>query len=69
MKIKICENYEQMSREAANVFSEELKRNPECVLGLATGDTPIGMYHCLVDDYKAANNSYSSSYDDYDDYY
>ena len=61
MKIKICENYEQMSREAANVFSEELKRNPECVLGLATGDTPIGMYHCLVDDYKAGKIDFSKA--------
>ena len=47
MKIEICENYEEMSRRAAEIFQKEIKENPKCVLGLATGSTPVGMYEKL----------------------
>ena len=53
MKIKIVNDYKEMSRIAADIFVEEINAKKECVLGLATGDTPIGMYECLVKDYKA----------------
>ncbi len=42
-----------MSRAAADIFAKAINEKPKCVLGLATGDTPIGMYECLVEDYKA----------------
>ena len=53
MKVQIVENYSEMSRAAADIFSEVINGKPECVLGLATGDTPIGMYECLVADFAA----------------
>ena len=53
MKIVKVNNYAEMSRTAADVFADVINKKPECVLGLATGDTPIGMYQCLVDDYNA----------------
>ena len=53
MNLKIVESYKEMSRAAADIFAEEINAKPDCVLGLATGDTPIGMYECLVEDYKA----------------
>lgn len=52
MKILVVDNYAEMSRAAADIFGEVIKKNPTCVLGLATGDTPIGLYDCLIDDYK-----------------
>ena len=52
MKILVVDNYAEMSRAAADIFGEVIKENPTCVLGLATGDTPIGLYDCLIDDYK-----------------
>jgi len=52
MKIIVTENYNDMSVEAAKLFSEVLKANPSCVLGLATGETPVGMYNCLIEEYK-----------------
>ena len=52
MKIQIVENYGEMSRAAADIFAEIIASKKDCVLGLATGDTPIGMYECLVEDYK-----------------
>lgn len=48
MKIEIYENYEQMSKAAANVIADIVKRNPQAVLGLATGSTPVGAYRELI---------------------
>ena len=59
MQIKVVENYNEMSRVAADVFSKALSEKPDCVLGLATGDTPIGLYNCLIDDYKAGKLDFS----------
>ena len=53
MKVQIVANYAEMSRIAADIFAEIMASKKDCVLGLATGDTPIGMYECLVEDYKA----------------
>ena len=37
-----------MSRKAANIISAQVIMKPDCVLGLATGSTPIGMYKQLI---------------------
>ena len=42
-------DYEAMSRRAANIISAEVIRNPACVLGLATGSTPVGTYRQLAE--------------------
>ena len=60
MRVKIVENYAEMSRTAADIFAEVINSKNECVLGLATGDTPIGMYECLVEDYKAGKVDFAS---------
>ena len=52
MKIYCTENYQQMSRQAANIISAHIILKPNCVLGLATGSTPIGMYKQLIEWYK-----------------
>lgn len=59
MQIKVVENYSEMSREAARIISDTVLNKPDCVLGLATGDTPIGMYNCLVEDHKAGKIDFS----------
>lgn len=53
MDIIIRENYEQMSKHAANIIAVYVKRKPNCVLGLATGATPIGTYQELIKMHKA----------------
>ena len=53
MKVQIVENYEEMSRLAADIFAQVINGKKGSVIGLATGDTPIGLYNCLVDDHKA----------------
>ena len=58
MEIIITETYEEMSREAADVIAECIKEKPDCVLGLATGSTPIGLYAELVKDNQAGEISF-----------
>ena len=48
MKIYVTEDYQSMSRKAANILSAQVILKPNSVLGLATGSTPVGMYKQLV---------------------
>lgn len=59
MKIIKAKNYEEMSRKAANIFSAQIVLKPDCVLGLATGSTPIGLYKCLVERYQKGDLDFS----------
>lgn len=52
MKIIKAKDYSDMSRKAANIISAQVIMKPDCVLGLATGSTPIGMYEKLVEWYN-----------------
>ncbi len=49
MRIFQCADYRAMSRQAANIISAQIILKPDCVLGLATGSTPIGVYDQLVE--------------------
>ena len=51
-QIKVCRDYDEMSRMAAEVFADYIKKNPNGILGLATGSSPEGLYACLVEKYK-----------------
>lgn len=52
MNIIRAKNYEDMSRKAANILSAQIIMKPACVLGLATGSTPLGTYRQLIDWYN-----------------
>ena len=52
MKIYEAKDYREMSRKAANILSAQIILKPDCVLGLATGSTPIGTYDQLVEWYN-----------------
>lgn len=49
MKFYQAENYEAMSYKAAEIIAEQVKAKQDCVLGLATGSTPVGTYKQLVE--------------------
>lgn len=49
MKIIKAKDYNDMSRKAANIISAQVILKPDCVLGLATGSTPMGAYDQLAD--------------------
>ena len=52
MKIIHAKDYADMSRKAANIISAQVILKPDCVLGLATGSTPIGAYKQLIEWYE-----------------
>lgn len=59
MMICKTKNYEDMSRKAANMISAQVILKPNCVLGLATGSTPIGLYRQLVKRYEKGDLDFS----------
>lgn len=48
MRIIVVDNYEEMSKKAALMIASQVMLKPNSVLGLATGDTPLGMYKELI---------------------
>ncbi len=59
MNIIKAKDYQDMSRKAANIISAQIIIKPDCVLGLATGSTPIGTYTQLIDWYKKGDLDFS----------
>lgn len=59
MKIIKATDYKDMSRKAANIISAQIIMKPNCVLGLATGSTPIGTYDQLVEWYHKGDLDFS----------
>ncbi len=59
LKIVSARDYDDMSRKAANIISAQVILKPDTVLGLATGSTPIGAYHQLIDWYKKGDVDFS----------
>lgn len=59
MKIYKAKDYKDMSRKAANIISAQMIMKPNCVLGLATGSTPIGTYDQLVEWYNKGDLDFS----------
>lgn len=59
MKIIRAKDYNDMSRKAANIISAQVIMKPDCVLGLATGSTPIGAYAELVSMYERGDLDFS----------
>ena len=59
IKIVRARDYTDMSRKAANIISAQVILKPNCVLGLATGDSPIGTYDQLIDWYKKGDVDFS----------
>lgn len=59
MRIYKGKDYADMSRKAANIISAQVIMKPDCVLGLATGSTPIGLYRQLVAWYEKGDLDFS----------
>lgn len=59
MKIIKAKDYTEMSRIAANLIGAQVILKPDCVLGLATGSTPIGTYEHLASAYKNGDLDFS----------
>ena len=48
IELIIANDYDEMSKLAAKIFSDLIKKNPNSNLGLATGSTPLGLYNELI---------------------
>lgn len=59
MRIIKAKDYYTMSRVAANIISAQVIMKPDCVLGLATGSTPIGTYEQLIRWYNKGDLDFS----------
>ena len=59
MVIVKAKNNQDMSRKAANIISAQLILQPDSVLGLATGSTPVGTYRQLIEWYEKGDLDFS----------
>lgn len=59
MRILKAKDYDDLSRKAAGVISAQVILKPDCVLGLATGSTPIGTYKQLIEWYNKGDLDFS----------
>ncbi|MCA5961093.1 glucosamine-6-phosphate deaminase [Blautia sp. RD014234] len=60
MKIYRTKDYDEMSKKAAHIIAAQIVLKPDCVLGLATGSTPVGTYKNLVEWYKNGDLDFST---------
>ena len=59
MRIYKAKDYDEMSRKAAGIVSAQIIMKPDCVLGLATGSTPVGLYKQLIEWYRNGDLDFS----------
>ena len=60
MKIEIFSNEDRLAIAAARHFSDIIARKPDCVLGFATGSTPLPLYRELIRLYEAGEVDFSA---------
>jgi len=60
MKVIKVKNYDEMSEEALKIMLGVVKENPNAVLGLATGSTPLGLYAKMAQDHRENGTSYAN---------
>ncbi len=60
MKFVCGKDYAEMSAKAAEIIAQQVKDKPDCVLGLATGSSPVGTYKKLIEWYEAGELDFSN---------
>ena len=55
------ENYEKLSQRAASLIAAQILMKPDCVLGLATGSSPVGIYKKLIEWNRAGDLDFSKT--------
>ncbi|MBQ7383232.1 MAG: glucosamine-6-phosphate deaminase [Clostridia bacterium] len=49
MNYIVVDTYEELGKKASNIIASQVIMKPNCVLGLATGSTPLGTYKYLAE--------------------
>ena len=60
MKFISVKTYKELSEKAADLIAAQILVKPNCVLGLATGSSPIGIYKRLIEDNKNGKLDFST---------
>ena len=59
MKVVVVKNYNEISFQAAQLITDQIINKINCVLGLATGSTPIGVYQELIRKFQEGELNFS----------
>ena len=59
MRLIRAKDYQEASRQVANIISAQVILKPDSVLGLATGSSPIGAYQQLIEWYNKGDVDFS----------
>lgn len=59
MRLIEAKDYQEASRQVANIISAQVILRPDFVLGLATGSSPIGAYRQLIEWYNKGDVDFS----------
>src|SRR3972149_5730740 len=59
MLVHIKETYDEVSQEGACIVAKLVRKKPNCVLGFATGGTPLGVYKHLIRMHKEEGLDFS----------
>ena len=59
MRLIKAKDYQEASRQVANIISAQVILKPDSVLGLATGSSPIGAYQQLIEWYNKGDVDFS----------
>ena len=59
MRLIRAKDYNDVSRKAANIIAAQIYLKPDCVLGLATGSSPVGTYKELIAKYEVGDLDFS----------
>ena len=58
MEIRIFKNEQEIAQAAGKLFCDTVNAKNNCVLGLATGATPVPTYNYMISEYEAGNVSF-----------
>ena len=58
MKVTVLKTAEEIGVAVAKIFTDEVKANPDCILGLATGASPIPTYNNIIKTHKEEGISF-----------
>lgn len=59
MNFITVKSYEELSQKAADIIAAQIILKPDCILGLATGSSPVGTYKRLIEDNKNGKIDFS----------
>ncbi|MBO5852937.1 MAG: glucosamine-6-phosphate deaminase [Clostridia bacterium] len=59
MNYFVVDSYKELSRKAAQIIASVVTLKPNCVLGLATGSSPVGTYDRLTEMYENGELDFS----------